>query len=153
MAHWLMKSEPNTYSIDDLVKAKDRSGFWDGVRNYQARNFLRDTMKPGDLAFFYHSSCPEPGIVGVIKITESGCVDETAFDPRSDYYDPNSLAEKPRWYGVKFVLVEKFADIIPLSILRMNPALNAMQLLQKGNRLSVLPVTATEWQAIMRCVK
>jgi predicted RNA-binding protein with PUA-like domain len=149
MAYWLMKSEPSTYSIDDLARAKNQSGFWDGVRNYQARNFLRDEMKPGDLAFFYHSSCDVPGIVGIIKITETGCVDKTAFDPESPYFDPRSTPDNPRWYGVKFTLVEKFEDMIPLGILRINPILQHMPLLKKGNRLSITPVTQQEWLAII----
>lgn len=149
MAYWLMKSEPNTYSIDDLASAKNQAGFWDGVRNYQARNFLRDAMKPGDLAFFYHSSCAVPGIVGIIEIIETGCVDHTAFDPQSHYFDPAATRDNPRWYGVKFKLVEKF-QIIPLEILRNNPILHSMQLLKKGNRLSVLPVTEKEWDSIIQ---
>ncbi len=149
MKYWLMKSEPSTYSIDDLARAKNQSGFWDGVRNYQARNFLRDGMKPGDLAFFYHSSCDVPGVVGIIKITETGCVDETAFDPESPYFDPRSTPDNPRWYGVKFTLVEQFEDMIPLGMLRINPILQHMQLLKKGNRLSITPVTQQEWFAII----
>ncbi len=143
-----MKSEPETYSIDDLVDAKHQEGFWDGVRNYQARNFLRDAMKPGDLAFFYHSSCKVPGIVGIIRITETGCIDHTAFDPKSPYYASESDPAKPRWFGVNIKLVEKWDHIITLEILRQNPLLQNMQLLKKGNRLSVLPVTPEEWLTI-----
>lgn len=150
MAFWLMKSEPETYSIDDLIRAKDQSGFWDGVRNYQARNFLRDQMKPGDLAFFYHSNCKVPGIVGIIRITETGLVDNTAFDPASDYFDPKSHHTNPRWYGVKFELVEKFPDIISLESLRINPLLQDMILLRRGNRLSITPVTEKEWGSVMK---
>lgn len=150
MAYWLMKSEPETYSIDDLARAKNKTGFWDGVRNYQARNFLRDQMKAGNLAFFYHSSCKIPGIVGIIRITEAGCVDNTAFDPESDYFDPASHHTKPRWYGVKFELVEKLPHIITLESLRHNPLLHDMPLLKRGNRLSVTPVTEQEWNGIMK---
>ncbi len=150
MSFWLMKSEPGTYSIDDLVGAKGQVGFWDGVRNYQARNFMRDKMQKDDLAFFYHSSCKVPGIVGIIRITKPGVVDETAFDPKSKYFDADSDPKKPRWYGVEFKLEEKFAHEITLHTLRTIPALKDMQLLQKGNRLSVTPVSDKEWEAIKK---
>lgn len=150
---WLMKSEPGTYSIDDLAHAKAQTGFWDGVRNYQARNFMRDQMQVDDLAFFYHSSCKIPGIVGIMRIIKVNCVDETAFDPQSQYFDPESDPKKPRWYGVKVKLVEKLSDIITLEELRSKPALKEMQLLKRGNRLSVMPVSAHEWQAIMSPLK
>lgn len=148
MAYWLMKSEPSTYSIDDLKKAK--KGFWDGIRNYQARNFIRDQMKSGDLAFFYYSSCKVPGIVGIMQITSKGKPDETAFDPKSHYFDPDSNPATPRWYGVDVTLVEEFETLIPLTALKENFALKNMQLLKRGNRLSIMPVTQGEWQAIMK---
>ncbi|MFA6036907.1 MAG: EVE domain-containing protein [Legionellales bacterium] len=148
MAYWLMKSEPTTYSIDDLAKTK-KQGFWDGIRNYQVRNLLRDVFQPGDLAFFYHSSCKVPGIVGIMEITSRGKPDETAFDPQSHYFDPKSDPKNPRWFGVNVKLVEKFADIITLAELRDNIALENMPLLQRGNRLSITPVTEKEWQAII----
>jgi predicted RNA-binding protein with PUA-like domain len=147
MSFWLMKSEPCTYSIDVLAKTK--TGFWDGIRNYQVRNLIRDVMQPGDLAFFYHSSCKVPGIVGIMKITSHGKPDETAFDPKSKYFDPGSDPTKPRWFGVDVQLVEKFEKIIPLTDLRDNFALKNMPLLKKGNRLSITPVTEEEWRAIM----
>ncbi len=150
MSFWLMKSEPTTYSIDDLAKAKGQITFWDGVRNFQARNFMRDKMQVNDLAFFYHSSCKIPGIVGIMQIIQTHLPDETAFDPKSNYFDPDSDPKNPRWYGVKLKLVEKFSEIMPLDLLRNNPALSTMQLLKKGNRLSVLPVTDREWQAIIK---
>lgn len=153
MSFWLMKSEPSTYSIDDLSQAKAQSGFWDGVRNYQARNFMRSQMQKGDRAFFYHSSCKIPGIVGIIEITQSNCVDETAFDPKSKYFDPDSNPQNPRWYGVKFKLVEKFPQIITLEMLRQNPQLQDMQLLKRGNRLSITPVGAEQWRVIMNLLK
>lgn len=149
MSYWLMKSEPSTYSIDDLARAKGEKGFWDGVRNYQVRNFMRDQMQAGDLAFFYYSSCKVPGIVGIIEVTTTAQPDETAFDPTSKYFDPKSDPKNPRWLGVNIKLVEKFAEIIPLSALRNNPKLAQMPLLQKGNRLSITPVSAQEWQSIL----
>jgi predicted RNA-binding protein with PUA-like domain len=150
MAFWLMKSEPCTYSIDDLAKAKSHIGFWDGIRNYQVRNLIRDTMQIGDLAFFYHSSCKIPGIVGIMKIISTGKPDETAFDPKSKYFDPTSDPKTPRWYGVDVQLGEKFDEIIPLSTLKEMSALKNMPLLKRGNRLSITPVTKTEWDAIMK---
>jgi predicted RNA-binding protein with PUA-like domain len=150
MSYWLMKSEPNTYSIDHLQQAKAQTGFWDGVRNYQARNLIRDKMQVGDLAFFYHSNCKIPGIMGIVEITQSAHPDETAFDPNSKYFDPTSNPKNPRWFGVNVTLVEKFIHIIPLRDLRKNSRLKDMQLLKKGNRLSVSPVSASEWQAILR---
>ncbi len=148
MAYWLMKSEPTTYSIDDLAQARGKKGFWDGVRNYQARNFIR-SMQPGDLAFFYHSSCKVPGIVGIVQVTQSPRPDETAFDPASAYFDPDSKPENPRWFGVDIQLVEKLPEIITLTELRHHPALSELQLLKRGNRLSVMPMTKVEWRVIL----
>jgi predicted RNA-binding protein with PUA-like domain len=145
-----MKSEPSTYSIDDLAKAKNQQGFWDGIRNYQVRNLLRDVFAPGDLAFFYYSSCKVPGIVGIMEITSRGKPDMTAFDPKSHYFDDKSDPRNPRWFGVEVKLVEKFKEIIPLSALRENNALKNMPLLRTGNRLSITPVTEKEWQVIIR---
>ncbi len=153
MAYWLMKSEPSTYSIDDLAKTKQQKGFWDGIRNYQVRNLIRDVMQPGDLAFFYHSSCKVPGIVGIMEITSRGKPDETAFDPESHYFDSKSNPLSPRWFGVDVKLVEKFNDIIPLAALRDNNALKNMPLLRTGNRLSITPVTGKEWQVIVKAEK
>lgn len=144
-----MKSEPSTYSIDDLAKTKFQKGFWDGIRNYQVRNLLRDVFQPGDLAFFYYSSCKVPGIVGIMEIISRGKPDMTAFDARSHYFDEKSDPKNPRWFGVEVKLVEKFDDIIPLTVLRENNALKNMPLLQRGNRLSITPVTDKEWQVIM----
>lgn len=151
MSYWLMKSEPTTYSIDDLAQAPNQTGYWDGVRNYQVRNFMRDEMKPGDLAFFYYSSCKVPGIVGIMEIVQSGTPDKTAFDPQSRYFDPHSDPKNPRWLWVQVKLIEKFDDIIPLTVLRNIPALQHMPLLKKGNRLSITPVMPKEWDAIVSC--
>ncbi len=150
MQHWLMKSEPETFSIDDLAKKSKQIEPWDGVRNYQARNWLRDAMKVGDLAFFYHSSCAIPGIVGIVKIVKGGYPDATAFDINSKYYDPKSTTQNPRWYRVDIQLIEKFPEIITLNELRQHAVLQNMRLLQKGSRLSITPVTAEEWNFILK---
>jgi predicted RNA-binding protein with PUA-like domain len=144
---WLMKSEPNTYSIDDL--ARDGSTHWDGVRNYQARNMMRDDMKKGDLVFFYHSNCPEPGIAGIMKIVREGYPDHTAFDRRSKYYDPKSDPENPHWFMVDVQFVRKLSRVIPLSELKENPKLDDMQLVKRGNRLSIMPVNKKQWDTIL----
>ncbi len=146
MHHWLMKSEPDEFSIDDLVAAKSQTTSWFGVRNYQARNFMRD-MKLGDLALFYHSSCPEPGIAGIVEISKLAHPDVSQFDPKSPYYDPKSKKEDPRWWNVDVKLVRK-TRLIPLSEMRDTPALADMITLRKGNRLSITPVTPAEWKAI-----
>jgi len=150
MSFWLMKSEPTTYSIEDLQNEPKKIGFWDGIRNYQVRNFMRDDMQPGDLAFFYYSSCKVPGIVGVIEIVSKAMPDKTAFNPESKYFDPTSDPNNPRWLGVQVKLIEKLDEIIPLTTLRNNPALKNMPLLKKGNRLSITPVTEKEWAAVIK---
>ncbi len=144
-----MKSEPGCFSIDDLKNSPNKTTHWDGVRNYQARNMMRDQMKQGDLAFFYHSNCNPPGIVGIMSITKEGYPDFTAFDPNNEHYDPKSNQENPRWWMVDVKFKQKFDDGISLDQLKQNPALANMQLLRKGNRLSVMPVSATEWDAIL----
>jgi predicted RNA-binding protein with PUA-like domain len=149
MNYWLMKSEPEEFGIDHLVAAKNKTSFWDGIRNYQARNMLRDTMQIGDLAFFYHSSCKVPGIVGIIKIVSVGYPDPTQFDPKSCYFDPKSSPDVPRWYGVDVQLVEKFKDVLPLTVIKQNLELHSMRLVQPGNRLSITPVSVKEWQIIV----
>ena len=149
MAYWLLKSEPETFGIDQLAKSKNKTTMWEGVRNYQARNFLQKDMRKGDLAFFYHSNCKVPGIVGIVEVVREGYPDDTAFDPSSHYYDPQSSLEKPRWFRVDVKLREQFNQVISLQELRNNPLLRNMILLRKGNRLSVLPVTAQEWQNIL----
>ena len=148
-----MKSEPDVFSIDDLRQSPGRKEHWDGVRNYQARNFMRDDMKKGDLAFFYHSNCAVPGIAGVVEIAREAYPDFTAFDPQSGYYDPKSDPDKPRWYMVDVRFVRKITPVIALSELKQHRKLQDMRLLQRGNRLSVMPVTASEWQYILDLIK
>lgn len=150
MSYWLMKTEPSTFSIDDLARAPRSTTGWDGVRNYQARNMLRDQMKRGDLAFLYYSSTDVPGIAGVMEITKEGYRDATAFDRKHDHYDADSDAAKPRWYMVDVKLKERFARIITLEELRKHAAkeLKGMVLLRPGNRLSVMPVDAAHWKFI-----
>jgi predicted RNA-binding protein with PUA-like domain len=151
MNHWLIKSEPDTFSIDDLAKLPRQTTAWDGVRNYQARNMLRDSMKKGDSAFFYHSSCAVPGISGIVNVVKNGYPDETAFDPKHDHYDAGTNPGDPRWYVVDVKLVRKFDHLITLDELRKHAGkeLADLVLLRRGNRLSVMPVTATEWKFIL----
>lgn len=144
-----MKSEPETFGIDDLAQRPRQTEHWDGVRNYQARNFMRDDMRVGDQIFFYHSNCDEPGIVGIAEVAREAYPDFTALDPDSKYYDPKSTAENPRWFMVDVRFVRKFAHVIPLREMRDNPRLQDMLLLQKGSRLSITPVTARQWKAIL----
>lgn len=148
MSYWLLKSEPSAFSIEDLEKLPKQVSSWEGVRNFQARNMLRNEMNKDDLAFFYHSSCAVPGIVGIVKIITSGYPDTTAFDPNSPYYDPKSTEQNPRWYRVDVKLVKKFNRIISLAELRENKQLQDMILLRKGSRLSVMPITAKQWEII-----
>ncbi len=150
MNYWLLKSEPETFSIDKLMSNPNKTTHWEGVRNYQARNLLRDAIKKGDLAFFYHSNCNPPGIVGIVEVVKAGYPDFTAMDPESDYYDPKSMPDNPRWFMVDVKFKQKFSTIISLNELRHVPALQDMLLLRKGNRLSVLPVTKKEWDAILQ---
>jgi predicted RNA-binding protein with PUA-like domain len=150
MKYWLLKSEPGSFSIDDLARSPRRTTCWDGVRNYQARNMLRDEMKRGDLAFFYHSSCAQPGIVGTVEVTRESYPDHTAFDPDDHHFDPASDADNPRWFMVDVKLVEKFPRVISLRELRQHATgkLAGFQLLARGNRLSILPVSAAHWKFI-----
>ena len=143
-----MKSEPAVFSIDDLARRPGRRASWNGVRNYQARNMLRDEMQPGDRAFFYHSSCDAPGVTGIMKIVSRGYADASAFDRRGDYFDAGSTRAAPRWYTVDVQLQRKFKRVITLPELRAQPALADLVLLRRGNRLSVLPVSAKEWKCI-----
>ncbi|WJW75871.1 EVE domain-containing protein [Thiohalobacter sp. IOR34] len=149
MNHWLMKSEPDVFGIDDLQQAPGGTDHWDGVRNYQARNMMRDQMKKGDLVFFYHSNCAEPGIVGIMKVVREGYPDPTAFDPEEKYYDPKSDPDKPRWYMVDVKFVRKLKRNIPLAELKACPELAEMPLVRKGNRLSIMPVTKAQWDFIL----
>ncbi len=150
MNYWLFKSEPDAFSIDDLAAMRGKRDHWDGIRNYQARNIMRDQMKKGDMGFFYHSSCKVPGIVGTVEIVKEAYPDHTAFDKDQKYYDSKSDPDNPRWYMVDVKLKSRFQKIIPLTELRDVKALGEMVLLQKGSRLSVQPVSAKEWTAIMK---
>ncbi len=149
MQYWLMKSEPSVFGIDHLAKCVNQTEPWDGVRNYQSRNMMRDEMKPGDQVFFYHSNCDVPGIVGQMEVKSQGYPDFTAFDPGHRYFDPKSDLDKPRWFLVDVKLKRKFKRTIPLSLLREQAVLKDMKLLQRGNRLSITPVTKGEWAFIL----
>jgi len=150
MATWLLKSEPSVFSIDDLQQRG--TALWDGVRNYQARNFLR-AMQTGDEALFYHSSCAEPGIVGRMTIARTAFPDPTQFNPDHPYYDPKAAADKPRWDSVDVCFTEKFARVLTLTELKAVPALAGLALVQKGSRLSVMPVSAAEWATILELAR
>lgn len=145
--YWLMKSEPDECSIDDALAAPAQTVAWTGVRNYQARNFMRDQMQVGDGVLFYHSSCPEPGIAGFARVASGVRPDPTQFDPHSPYHDPKSKASDPRWLLLDVQAVRK-TRLLSLAALREVPALAGMRLLQRGNRLSITPVSAQEWAAI-----
>jgi predicted RNA-binding protein with PUA-like domain len=152
MAHWLMKSEPGECSIDDVVRAPAQTVPWVGVRNYQARNFMRDQMRVGDGVLFYHSSCPEPGIAGICEVASVAYPDATQFDRASPYFDAKSTPEEPRWQHVDVKLVRK-TRLLSLAEMRASPALATMQMLRRGNRLSITPVTAEEWRAVTQLLK
>ncbi|WP_028388122.1 EVE domain-containing protein [Legionella fairfieldensis] len=143
--YWLMKSEPSCFSIDDLRTSPHQTTPWDGVRNYQARNFMRDEMSIGDLVFFYHSNCNPPGIIGIAEVVSNAYPDYTAYDPDSEHPDPRSTPDNPRWFMVDIRFKEKFKELIPLDTLKHYTELKNMLLLRKGNRLSVLPVSQDEW--------
>ena len=147
MHYWLMKSEPAEFSIDDLVRARGRTTPWVGVRNYQARNFMRDGMQLGDRAFFYHSSCAEPGIAGIVEISRLAYPDATQFDAKSPYFDAKSTRAAPRWVHVDVKLVKK-TRLVTLPMLRATPGLDDMVVLRKGNRLSITPVTPAQWKIV-----
>jgi predicted RNA-binding protein with PUA-like domain len=147
MKYWLMKSEPDECSIDDVLAAPKRTTPWSGVRNYQARNFMLKEMQVGDGVLFYHSSCPEPGIAGLAEVASAAYPDKTQFDPKSDYYDPKSKKDHPRWFNVDVRAVKK-TRLIPLAEIRGQKALQNMVTLRPGNRLSITPVTAAEWSYI-----
>jgi len=148
--YWLLKTEPSTFSFEDLWNAPKRTTFWDGVRNFQARNTMRDLMKPGDLVFIYHSSTDPTGIAGIGEVVKGGYPDPTAFDPKDSHYDPKSKRESPSWFGVEVKALKRLPEIITLERLRKTKGLEKMVLLQKGSRLSVQPVSADEWQVISR---
>ncbi|GGD77430.1 EVE domain-containing protein [Lacimicrobium alkaliphilum] len=153
MAYWLFKTEPQTFSIEDLASRANQTEAWDGVRNYQARNLLRDQVRYGDLVFIYHSSCPQPGIAGIARVVREAYPDYTQFDPESHYYDPKSSEENARWMMVDVQLAEVFAEIVSLKQIKANPALEEMTLVRKGNRLSIQPVTPEHWQILLAMAK
>lgn len=147
MRHWLMKSEPDAFSIDDLAHVGTEP--WSGVRNYQARNFMRDGMRPGDGVLFYHSSCAEPGVVGIAAVASDAYPDPPQFDRKSHYFDPASTQETPRWQLVDIAFKRKLARTITLTELKEQPRLEEFALLRRGNRLSILPVTQAQWDRIL----
>lgn len=149
MGYWLMKSEPDVFGIDHLKSAPRKTEHWDGVRNYQARNMMRDEMKKGDQVFFYHSNCKEPGIVGIAKVVKEGYPDFTAFDSQQKYYDAKSDPDNPRWYMVDVQFVRKFKRTITLEELKNLSKLKDMPLVRRGNRLSIMPVTEKQWNLIL----
>ena len=154
MHYWLLKTEPDSFGIDDLARAPRKTTAWDGVRNYQARNMLRDQMQRGDQAFLYHSSCETPGIAGIVEVVKAGYPDTTAFDAKHHHYDPGSDPQSPRWYQVDVKLIRKLPRVITLDELREHAArkLSGMVLLRPGNRLSVMPVSAEHWRFISSMV-
>jgi len=144
-----MKSEPNEFSLDDLQQSPGQTTYWDGVRNYQARNMMRDTMQLGDLVFFYHSNCKEPGIVGISQIVREGYPDFLAFDPNDKHYDPKSDPENPRWFMVDIKFVRRLKRTLSLQELKTCPELDGFTLLRRGNRLSIMPVSGAQWNFIL----
>jgi predicted RNA-binding protein with PUA-like domain len=151
MGYWLLKTEPGTFGIDHLASLPRRTAGWDGVRNYQARNYLRDGVRRGDLAFLYHSSCAVPGIVGTMRVVRAAYPDASAFDPKSDHYDPQSDRGAPRWFAIDVQLQRRLARAITLDELRAHAhgKLRGFALLQRGSRLSVMPVDAAHWRFIL----
>lgn len=148
MSYWLFKTEPDAFGIDDLKGRPDQTEPWDGVRNYQARNFLRDDVAVGDKVFIYHSSCKLVGIAGVAEVVKAGYPDETQFNPESDYYDPKATPEAPRWYRVDVRFVEKFSQVLTLKTIKEQPDITDIGLVKKGGRLSIMPVEPKEWQKL-----
>ena len=153
MQYWLMKSEPETFSIEDLSSLPKQTTGWDGVRNYQARNFMRDKMKQGDKVLFYHSSCKVPGVVGTAEVVKEGYPDDTAWDKKSKYYDPKSTPDSPRWYRVDIQLREVFPQAVTLNQIKATPELQDMKVVQKGQRLSIQPVTRQEFECVCKLSK
>ena len=152
MQYWLFKTEPDAFSIDDLANMPEQTEHWDGIRNYQARNFLRDKIKLGDQVFIYHSSCKDVGIVGVAEVVKEGYVDHTQFDPEAKYYDPKSDPENPRWFMVDIKLKEKFDQLLSLKDIKQMEGIQELGLVKKGHRLSIMPVPENEWKLLRgRC--
>lgn len=149
MAYWLMKSDPDDFGVDDLERAPGRTTAWTGVRNFQARNMMRDQMKVGDRALLYHSACEEPGVVGIMEIAGPARPDATQFDRKSKYYDDKSTKDAPRWWAVDVRLLER-TRLIPLAELRAHPGLETLQILRRGNRLSITPVDPKEWRVLAK---
>lgn len=149
MNYWLMKSEPDAFSIDDLQQRPEQTEHWDGVRNYQARNMMRDEMRIGDRVFFYHSNCDLPGIVGIAEVVKQAYPDHTAFDPDDTHFDPKSTVDKPTWFMVDVQFVRKLSRTISLRELKDLPELAELALVRRGNRLSIMPVSEQQWQFIL----
>ena len=150
MNYWLMKTEPSTFSVDDLAAKPGKRDHWDGIRNYQVRNMIRDDMRKGDLVFMYYSSCKEPGIIAIMEIVKEAYPDFTAFDPEEHYYDPKSDPENPRWFMVDVKLKRKLKRYLSLVELKQQAKLKHMRLFAKGNRLSIMPLKKSEWDAILK---
>lgn len=148
MKYWLFKTEPDVFSIEDLEREK--ISFWEGVRNYQARNYLRDDVKPADLVLFYHSNASPPGVIGIAEIVAAGIPDPHQFDPNSKYYDPKAPKDIPRWYGVKLRLHTKFETLISLDMLKSVEGLESMIVIKRGSRLSIQPVTKKEFEIVKK---
>ena len=148
--YWLIKSEPDVFSIDDLAKSKNKATHWDGVRNYQARNFIRDEMKKGDKVLFYHSNAEPTAVAGICEVAKEAYPDFTAFDPKDKHYDPKSKKESPAWFMVDVKFVKKFKKEVTLAEIKSNKKLQKMRLVQPGNRLSVMPVTKNEFEEIVK---
>lgn len=153
MNAWLFKSEPQVFGIEHLQQAGNSGTCWDGVRNYQARNYLRDNVKVDDRVFIYHSSCQQVGIAGIARVTRDAYPDPTQFDPSSPYYDAKATSHHPRWYSVDVVFEKKINPVLPLSVIKQLPGLEALPLVRKGHRLSIMPVSSDEWSILMAAVQ
>ncbi|GAC35579.1 EVE domain-containing protein [Paraglaciecola polaris] len=153
MQYWLFKTEPDAFSIDDLATRAKQTEHWDGIRNYQARNFLRDQVKLGDKVFIYHSSCKEVGIAGLAEVVKEAYPDHTQFDPESHYYDPKSTTDNPRWVMVDVKFIEKFPAVLALKKIKTMAEINEVGLVKKGHRLSIMPVNENEFSALLQAAK
>lgn len=152
MQYWLFKTEPDTFSIEDLANRPGKKEGWDGVRNYQARNYMRDSMRVDDMAFIYHSSCKVPGIAGLAKVTKAGLVDQLQFDPESEYFDPKATAENPRWFMVELTHLETFEKVLPLFVIKEHPEISDIPLVSRS-RLSVMPVVKYEFDVLLSAAR